>query len=50
MLYGYVREGTYEKNLERQLNDLQRFGVQTKNIVVERNPKFNSKLEKLNGM
>ncbi|MGS0527015.1 recombinase family protein [Zobellia nedashkovskayae] len=47
MLYGYVREGIYEKILEIQTDVLERFGVQTENIVIERNPRFNSKLEKL---
>ncbi|PWK22840.1 hypothetical protein LX92_02778 [Maribacter polysiphoniae] len=41
MLYGYIRTGTYEKILERQLNDLECFGVQTENIIIERNLNFN---------
>ncbi|QXP54662.1 recombinase family protein [Cellulophaga sp. HaHa_2_95] len=49
MLYGYVRTGLYEKNLDLQLDVLERYGIQSENIVVERNIMFNSKLEKLIG-
>lgn len=47
MLYGYIRKGSYEKNLDLQLDALQKFGVDNDNIVIETNLKFNSKRDKL---
>ena len=50
MLYGYARVGNYENNLDIQLDVLQRFGVNSGDIVIEINFKFNSKRVKLQAL